>query len=51
VADVSCRSAHGRAATEKAAQWVGENLADSVSLEENLIGEMTTLAATDRAAV
>jgi heme-degrading monooxygenase HmoA len=39
------------AATEKAAQWVSENLADSVSLEENLIGEMTTLAATDRAAV
>jgi len=39
------------AATEKAAQWVSENLADSVSLEENLIGEMTTLAATERAAV
>jgi heme-degrading monooxygenase HmoA len=39
------------AATEKAAQWVGENLADSVSLEENLIGEMTTLAATERGAV
>lgn len=39
------------AATEKAAQWVSEHLADSVSLEENLIGEMTTLAATDRAAV
>ena len=35
-----------RAATEKAAQWVGENLANSVSLEENLVGEMTTLAAT-----
>ena len=39
------------AATEKAAQWVSENLADSVSLEENLIGEMTTLAAKERAAV
>ena len=39
------------AATEKAAQWVSENLADSVSLEENLIGEMTTLAATERPAV
>ena len=39
------------AATAKAAQWVSENLADSVFLEENLIGEMTTLAATDRAAV
>ena len=39
------------AATEKAAQWVSENLADSVSLEENLIGEMTTLAATERSAV
>ncbi len=33
-------------ATEKAAQWVSENLADSVSLEENLIGEMTTLGLT-----
>src|SRR5436309_10968331 len=39
------------AAAEKAAQWVSENIADSVSLEENLIGEMTTLAATERAAV
>jgi heme-degrading monooxygenase HmoA len=39
------------AATEKAAQWVGENLADSMSLEENLVGEMTTLAATERRAV
>ena len=39
------------AATEKAAQWVSENLADSISLEENLIGEMATLAAKDRAAV
>ncbi|HEY3586162.1 MAG TPA: hypothetical protein VGK85_03370 [Myxococcaceae bacterium] len=39
------------AASQKAAQWVSENLADSVSLEENLVGEMTTLAATDRSAV
>ena len=39
------------AATEKASQWVSENLADSVALQENLIGEMTTLAATDRTAV
>lgn len=39
------------AAADKAAQWVSENLADSVSLEENLIGEMTTLAATERGAV
>jgi heme-degrading monooxygenase HmoA len=39
------------AATEKAAQWVSENLADSISLEENLVGEMTTLAATQRDAV
>ena len=39
------------AAAEKAAQWVSENHADSVSLEENLIGEMTTLAATERSAV
>ncbi len=39
------------AATEKAAQWVRENFADSISLDENLVGEMTTLAATDRAAV
>jgi heme-degrading monooxygenase HmoA len=38
-------------ATAKAAQWVSENLADSVSLEENLVGEMTTLAATERGAV
>src|SRR5437764_13478679 len=39
------------AATEKAAQWVSENLADSISLQENLIGEMTILAATERTAV
>ena len=39
------------AATERIAQWVGENMADSVALEENLIGEMTTLAATQRGAV
>ena len=39
------------AATEKAAQWVSENLSDSVSLEENLVGEMTTLAAKERGAV
>src|SRR5947209_14624557 len=31
-----------QAAAEKAAGWVSGNLADSVSLEENLIGEMTT---------
>lgn len=40
-----------QAATGKAAAWVSENLADSVELEENLVGEMTTLAARDRAAV
>lgn len=39
------------AATAKSADWVSENLADSVELEENLVGEMTTLAATDRSAV
>ena len=39
------------AAAAKSAEWVSENLADSVTLEENLIGEMTTLAATDRSAV
>jgi heme-degrading monooxygenase HmoA len=39
------------AAAERIAQWVGENMADSVALEENLIGEMTTLAATQRSAV
>ncbi len=39
------------AAAAKAAEWVSENIADSVALEENLIGEMTTLAATQRSAV
>jgi heme-degrading monooxygenase HmoA len=39
------------AAAAKSAEWVRENMADSVSLEENLIGEMTTLAATERSAV
>jgi heme-degrading monooxygenase HmoA len=39
------------AAAAKSAEWVGENMADSVALQENLIGEMTTLAATERAAV
>jgi heme-degrading monooxygenase HmoA len=39
------------AAAAKSAEWVSENLADSVGLEENLIGEMTTLAATERSAV
>jgi heme-degrading monooxygenase HmoA len=39
------------AAAVKSAEWVSENLADSVALNENLIGEMTTLAATDRSAV
>jgi hypothetical protein len=39
------------AAAAKSAEWVSENMADSVALEENLIGEMTTLAATERAAV
>jgi heme-degrading monooxygenase HmoA len=39
------------AATARSAEWVSENLADSVALEENLVGEMTTLAATDRSAV
>src|SRR5271165_803355 len=39
------------AAAAKIAEWVGENMADSVALEENLIGEMTTLAATERSAV
>ena len=33
------------AAAAKSAEWVSENLADSVALQENLIGEMTTLAA------
>jgi heme-degrading monooxygenase HmoA len=39
------------AASSKTAQWVSENVADSVSLQEDLIGEMTTLAAVDRSAV
>jgi heme-degrading monooxygenase HmoA len=39
------------AAAAKSAEWVSENMADSVALEENLIGEMTTLAATERSAV
>jgi hypothetical protein len=39
------------AAAANSAEWVSENLADSIALQENLIGEMTTLAATDRSAV
>ncbi len=39
------------AAAAKSAEWVSENMADSISLRENLIGEMTTLAATNRSAV
>jgi hypothetical protein len=39
------------AAAAKSAEWVSENIADSVALDENLIGEMTTLAATERSAV
>jgi heme-degrading monooxygenase HmoA len=39
------------AAAAKSAEWVSENMADSLALQENLIGEMTTLAATDRGAV
>ncbi len=39
------------AAAAKSAEWVSENVADSVALDENLIGEMTTLAATERSAV
>jgi heme-degrading monooxygenase HmoA len=39
------------AAAARIAEWVAENMASSVSLEENLIGEMTTLAATQRPAV
>jgi hypothetical protein len=39
------------AAAERIAEWVGDNMADSVALQENLIGEMTTLAATERSAV
>jgi heme-degrading monooxygenase HmoA len=38
-------------AAAKSAEWVSENMAGSISLQENLIGEMTTLAATDRTAV
>jgi heme-degrading monooxygenase HmoA len=38
-------------AAARSAEWVGENMADSVALEENLIGEMTTLAARERSAV
>jgi heme-degrading monooxygenase HmoA len=39
------------AAAAKSAEWVSENMADSVALEENLIGEMTTLADAGRSAV
>jgi heme-degrading monooxygenase HmoA len=39
------------AAAAKSAEWVSENMAENVALEENLIGEMTTLAATERSAV
>jgi heme-degrading monooxygenase HmoA len=39
------------AAAAKSAEWVSENLAENVALEENLIGEMTTLAARERSAV
>jgi heme-degrading monooxygenase HmoA len=40
------------AAASMTAEWIrSANLADSVVLEENLIGEMTTLAAIDRIAV
>jgi len=39
------------AAAAKSAEWVSESMAASVALQENLIGEMTTLAATDRSAV
>ena len=39
------------AAAAKSAEWVGENMGDSIELQENLIGEMTTLAARDRSAV
>jgi heme-degrading monooxygenase HmoA len=39
------------AAADKAAEWVSDNLAENVALQENLIGEMTTLAATERSAV
>jgi hypothetical protein len=39
------------AAATRSAEWVAENMGDSVALEENLIGEMTTLAATERRAI
>ena len=39
------------AAAARIAEWVSQNMADSVALEEHLIGEMTTLAATERSAV
>lgn len=39
------------AATARTAEWVSDNMSESVTLEENLIGEMTTLAATERTAV
>jgi heme-degrading monooxygenase HmoA len=39
------------AAVSQSAEWVSENMADSIALQENLVGEMTTLAATDRSAV
>jgi hypothetical protein len=38
-------------ANSRSAEWVSQNLADSIALEDNLIGEMTTLAATERSAV
>ena len=38
-------------AAARSAEWVSENMAGAVTLEENLIGEMTTLTATDRSAV
>jgi heme-degrading monooxygenase HmoA len=39
------------AAAERIAEWVSDNMSGSVALQENLIGEMTTLAATERSAV
>ncbi|HUE27433.1 MAG TPA: antibiotic biosynthesis monooxygenase [Solirubrobacteraceae bacterium] len=39
------------AASGKAAEWVRDNMADHVSLQDELIGEMTTLAAVQRSAV
>jgi hypothetical protein len=38
------------AASAKAAQWVGENIAESVALQTELIGEMTMLAEAERSA-